>query len=335
MTKSILRTGQRGVAIIMAMLIVALATSVAAYAAWQQNLWIRQSESLSTQAQALAMSRAALYFGRLALTTDLQNSNPANVDHLDEPWAKFALTTPVEGGNVSGKIVDQQGLFNINNLAATNAQERALQLQWFTSLLGALSLPTDLAEAIQDFVDDDSQGPKEDLAYLGKSEPYRTANRPIYGIDELYRVEGVDEKVLEKLRPLITAIPITMPPAAGASTPTLPITAINVNTAPREILDAVFGSSPAGQIVTLREAAPFNDFADFQSRTGSVLPQPNPQNPNAFPWNATNISAKSDYFLLAALSQFGNTKSGFVALVMRTNAPGTWPSTIWQKQILD
>ena len=155
---------QRGVAILMAMLIVALATSVAAYAAWQQNLWIRQSESLSTQAQALAVSRAALYFARLALISDLQNSNPKDVDHLNEDWAKFALTTPVEGGSVSGKIVDQQGLFNVNNLAATNPVERALQLQWFNALLAALDLPAGLADALQDYVDADDQGPKEDCS---------------------------------------------------------------------------------------------------------------------------------------------------------------------------
>ena len=41
MNSRVERASQRGVAIVMAMLIVALATSVAAYAAWQQNLWIR------------------------------------------------------------------------------------------------------------------------------------------------------------------------------------------------------------------------------------------------------------------------------------------------------
>lgn len=326
---------QRGVAILMAMLIVALATSVAAYAAWQQNLWIRQSESLSTQAQALAVSRAALYFARLALISDLQNSNPKDVDHLNEDWAKFALTTPVEGGSVSGKIVDQQGLFNVNNLAATNPVERALQLQWFNALLAALDLPAGLADALQDYVDADDQGPKEDLAYLGKSEPYRTANRPIYGIDELNRVEGFDDKVMEKLRPLITAIPVIKPPAAGTSTPTVEITPINVNTAPRQILDAVFGSSAGSQIEKLRDTTPFKDFSDFEAQTANLLAPPDPQKPNQHPWATTNVSVKSEYFLVAALSQFGNMKTGFVALVNRVSTPNTWPIIVWQKQILD
>ena len=324
---------QRGVAIIMAMLIVALATSVAAYAAWQQNLWIRQSQNLGAQAQALAVSRAAIYFGKKVLLNDLANSNPPNVDDLKEDWAKYSLTEPIEGGSVSGKIADQQGLFNVNNLAATNPIEQALQRKWFDALLANLSLPAELAVALQDYVDLDDQGPKEDLAYLGKSEPYRTANQPIYGIDELYRVEGFDEKIIAALKPFITAIPNLTPPAQGSSTPTVTPTPLNVNTAPKEILEAVFPGNGA-QIETLRKNAAFKDFTDFQTATSNLLGQPNPQNPAAYPWSQTTIAAKSDYFLVAAASQFGTTKIGLVALVQRVNA-NDWPTIVWQKQTLD
>ena len=334
MNSRVERASQRGVAIVMAMLIVALATSVAAYAAWQQNLWVRQSENLGTQAQALAVSRAALYFGRLVLIEDLKNQNTAGNDHLDEAWAKYQLVTPVEGGSVSGKIEDQQGLFNINNLGATDPNERALQLKWFTALLAALDLPTALAVALEDYVDADNQGPMEDLAYLGKPEPYRTANQPVQSVDELNRVEGFDEKVMAKLKPFIAAIPEITPPAQGALAPTIPVTPLNVNTAPVEVLDAVFGKGNGAQIETLRKKAPFKDFTEFQTQAAGFLPPPNPQDPTAHPWNTTNVDMKSHYFFVAAVSQFGNTKNGLVALVHRVNAT-EWPIVVWQKQTLD
>lgn len=322
---------QRGVAIIMAMLIVALATSVAAYAAWQQNLWIRQSQNLGAQAQALAVSRAAIYFGKKVLLNDLANSNPPDVDHLNEDWVKYALTTPVEGGSVSGKIEDQQGRFNVNNLAATNPAEQALQRKWFDALLANLSLPANLADALQGYVDLDDQGPKEDLDYLGKAEPYRTANQPIYGIDELNRVEGFDEKVIAVLKPFITAIPVLTPPAQGASLPTVTPTALNINTAPKDILEAIFPGNGA-QIETLRDQTPFASFADFQTKTANILPQPNPPDAAAYPWSEINIAAKSDYFLIGAASQFGNTKTVLVALVQRINP--TTCTIVWQQQTL-
>ena len=331
---------QRGVAIIMAMLIVALATSVAAYAAWQQNLWIRQSENLGNQAQALAVSRAALYFGRLVLVEDLKNSAPASPhDHLQENWAKYALVTPVEGGSVSGKIADQQGLFNVNNLAATDPQQQSFQLLWFTALLEKLDLPSSLAEALKDYIDFDELGPFEDLTYLGKPEPYRTANQPLQSLDELSRIQGFDDDVIKKLKPFITAIPppppapgtpIIRPPAPG--TPFIPITKLNVNTAPKEVLDAVFVNNGAA-ILALRAKAPFKDFADFETQTNSFLPAAG-QTTAARPWSTTNIDVKSDYFLVSAVSQFGATQTGLLALIRRDNV-STWPAIVWQKQTLD
>lgn len=327
---------QRGVAIIMAMLIVALATSVAAYAAWQQNLWMRQSINLGDQAQSLVVSRAALNLGSLALIEDLTNPNTSQNDHLDEAWAKYNLVTPVEGGgSVSGKITDSQGLFNVNNLAATDLVQRSYQLQWFTAMLGKLNLPTGLADALQDYVDDDSQGPKEDLNYLGKPEPYRTANQPLQSIDELARVEGFDEKVIETLRPFVTAITEFSPPTPGTSAPlSIPVTPLNVNTAPGAVLEAVFGASAGPAIEKLRDDAPFKDDADFDARTNTLLPPVDPKNPAAHPWSPASVGVKSNYFLIVATSRFGNTKNGLAALVHRIN-PTSWPSTVWQKQILD
>jgi general secretion pathway protein K len=328
-------TSQRGVAIIMAMLVVALATSVAAYAAWQQNLWIRRTENLGNQAQALAVSRAALYFGRLVLVEDLKNSDTATHDHLQENWAKYALVTPVEGGSVSGGIKDQQGLFNVNNLAAnTDAQQQSFQLQWFTALLAALDLPTSLADALQDYIDLDDQGPFEDLTYLGKPEPYRTANQPLQSLDELSRIQGFDDAVIRKLKPFITAIPVIVPPAQGASAPTIPVTLLNVNTAPKEVLDAVFGTPAGEQIVALRDKAPFKELAEFETQTSTLLPAADPNNPATHPWSATNIDVKSNYFLVSAVSQFGATQTGLLALILRVNA-STWPAIMWQKQTLD
>jgi general secretion pathway protein K len=328
------KQSQRGVAIIMAMLVVALATSVAAYAAWQQNLWIRQSENFGNQAQALAVSRAALYFGRLVLVEDLKNSDTASHDHLQENWAKYALVTPVENGSVSGRIKDQQGLFNVNNLAATDALQQSFQVRWFTALLTALDLPASLVDALRDYVDLDDQGPMEDLTYLGKPEPYRTANQPMQSLDELNRIQGFDDDVIRRLKPFITAIPVIMPPAEGTSTPTIPITLLNVNTAPKEVLDAVFSEQAGAQILTLRDKAPFKDFAEFETQSSTLLPAVDPNDPATHPWSATNIDVKSNYFLVSAVSQFGATQTGLIALILRINA-STWPAIMWQKQTLD
>ncbi|MEO6023621.1 MAG: type II secretion system minor pseudopilin GspK [Burkholderiales bacterium] len=338
-----LRKIQSGIAIIMAMLIVALATSVAAFAAWQQNLWMRQAESLSSQAMALAASRTALTLGREALAEDARNNQ---VDHLNEPWAKYALITPADGGGtVTGKIADQQGLFNVNNLAATDPIQQALALQWFEALLTALDLPkpTALVEALRDYIDQDDQGPFEDLNYLGKAEPYRTANAPLQSIAELSRVEGFDADVMKKLRPFITAIPVFGRLVPGLIIPPIATTPINMNTAPVEVLNAVFGASAGAAIGSLRDTKFFSDAADFDARTASLLPPVDANKPAQHPWGFAggttgvgNIDTKSDYFLVSAVSQFERTQFGLLALIKR-EAVGTNPPTnvVWQQQTLD
>jgi type II secretory pathway component PulK len=75
---------ERGIAIVMAVLIVALAASAAAFAAWQQGIWIRQAENRTNQIQALAIARAAVDLGRAILAKDASDAATAATDNLEE-----------------------------------------------------------------------------------------------------------------------------------------------------------------------------------------------------------------------------------------------------------
>ncbi len=262
---------QRGIAIVMAILIVALAASAAAFAAWQQGLWIRQTENRVSQAQALAITTAGIDFARAVLAKDLQDPASAQTDNLEEPWAKYALSVPVEGGQVQGKIEDLQGRYNLNNAAANNDQMIVLQ-----NLLRALKLEPELAAAVHDWIDSDDAtefpGGAEDLDYLSRREPYRTAGRVIIDVEELRFVKGFDDEVIKKLRPFVCALPAQ----PGTATP------INVNTASKEVLTALFNDvTVAEKLIQAREQSgpnggPFKSDADFAARTQGIVPQPEP-----------------------------------------------------------
>jgi len=74
---------QHGVAVVMALLVVALATSAATYILWQQSLWVRQVENLNARAQADAIARAAAKWAATILAED-----DPTIDHLGENWAR-------------------------------------------------------------------------------------------------------------------------------------------------------------------------------------------------------------------------------------------------------
>ena len=296
------KSKQNGVAIIMVLLIVALATTLAAFIATQQNLWQRQVESQLEHTQARRI--AAIDWACAILADDARTSS---IDTEKEIWASRLPAMPVQNGEVIGLIEDRQGLFNLNNLVR-NGTTSAPDVAQFQSLLVLLGLPSDLAIALADWMDTDSEtqnpGGAENSYYLSLPNPYRTANMPLSEIGELSLIKGFDSKTIERLRPFVSALP--MPGA------------INVNFAPAEVLAAVTNMSLADArvLVQQRTVQPFQSTADFTEHL-----------PHGGTMSAGNITVSSNYFMVTGRATMGRAQVTTQALLQRTNG---WPTVVWQ-----
>ncbi len=305
-----MRKAQRGVAVITAILIVALVTSVIAAMLWQNAVRLRQMENLKELAQAEQVELAAVDWARAILAYDARQNS---VDHLGELWATPVAPIAAEGGEVSGKITDQQGLYNLNNLAAGGVANEP-EVQAFQRLLSSLSLPPELANALADWIDKDSvvrfPGGAEDMDYLSLDTPYRTANQPLTEVSGLYRVKGYSAAVVEALRPYVTALPTA--------------TTINLNTALPEVLPlALEGGTrqDAAAIIAARAEHPFNDLADFDKRMPLLAPR----------LREGAAGVNSNYFLLESRVRFGKVKIERQALLNRVGQ--AWPVVLWKKGV--
>src|SRR5882762_2216264 len=171
--------GQRGVAIVLAMGVVALAAMAATAMMITQSTWSRAAELAAAHVQAQTLVQAGVDWARAVLSDDRRLSN---VDHLKEPWALRLPPMPVDNGELAGYIEDQQGAFNLNNLVA-GGKISAVQLERFGHLLSMLGLPTTLAYSLADWIDADNDaqpgGGAEDEYYLSLQPPYLAANRPL------------------------------------------------------------------------------------------------------------------------------------------------------------
>jgi general secretion pathway protein K len=297
-------------AVITAILVVALVASAASFMAWQQQLWVRQVENLNQQAQSRVVVMAALQWARAALAQDARENN---VDHQDEGWAQALAPLPVEGGELAGGVTDQQGLFNLNSLVR-EGKTSASDLAVFRKLLELLQLPPELAAAVSDWIDPDAEvtypGGAEDGDYLALDLPYRAGNRALTTVDGLYRLKGFDAETVERLRPYVTVLPQP--------------TAVNVNTAPAEVLAAAIADlslDQAQSLVTARKGQPFKDVADFRARLPESVKQA----------NDAVLAVGSRYFLVAGHARFGRAKVGYAALLEREAT--AWPKLVWQKNI--
>jgi len=297
------------VAIVLAMGVVALAAMAATAILVSQSTWARQRQLSNEHAQALLIVQAGVDWVRAVLSDDKRRSV---VDHLGEPWALRLPPMPVDNGELAGHIEDQQGAFNLNNLV-TNGKLDLAQLERLKRLLSLLDLPADLAPALADWLDSDSevqpQGGAEDAYYLSLDPPYLPANRPLLDVEELAQVRGFDAAVRARLKPYVTALPAA--------------TAINVNTASAEVLAAVIEGldlAAARDLVAGRDRAYFRDVADFAVR----LPK------GIEPGNSA-ISVSSDYFLATLRVSFGDAQASGLALLARPDAK--WPKILWCKTL--
>lgn len=185
---------QRGIAAVTALLVVALATMLAADLAWELHLDIRRSESQLLHNQAMQFALGAEIMAADALRNDFEEDQAANeyCDYPDEGWGT-EMTLPFEGGTVRGRLTDMQGRFNLNNLAP-NGRKNEDAYQQFLRLLETLGLERELAPRVLDWIDPDQTeefGGAEDGTYTSKIPPYRAANTWFTTTSELLAVEGI------------------------------------------------------------------------------------------------------------------------------------------------
>lgn len=299
-------TKQQGVAIILVMLIVALATTLAVYITQQQSLWQRQVETQFDHTQARRLGIAGIDWARAVLADDAATST---TDYETEMWTLRLPSMPVENGEVIGIIEDRQGLFNLNSIVR-NGVSSAPDIVKFQRLLSFLNLPAELAISLTDWIDADSQvqpgGGAEDGYYLSLPTPYRTANRPLEELGELARIKGFDSQVIARLKPFVSVLPT--------------IGAINVNFSPAEVLASVADNmslSEARMIVLQRRGNPFKDIADFRQR----LPN------NSIVISDTDISVSSYFFWVTGRASVNNSQVVTQALLQRSVG---WPAVVWQ-----
>ncbi len=292
---------QAGAAIIMVLLIVALATSLAAYMSEQQSLWQRQVESQLSHVQARRLGIAGIDWSRAVLGEDARSAN--DIDHEQELWAMQLPALPVEGGEVIGIIKDRQGLFNLNNLARNNVRSQP-DIEQFQRLLEILRLPTELASDVADFIL--PQNDTENVYYLGLAHPYRASKQQLAELGELALIRGFDKKTIVILQDFVTVLPDFTP--------------INVNFASPEVLTAVLKNmtlADARMMVQQRKGNPFKTAQDFRNRLlkGNI----------SIP--ANTISVTSNYFLVTGRANLGEAQVTTKALLHRTSG---WPKVVWQ-----
>lgn len=301
---------QRGVALITALLVVALAATAAVAMVSRQQLDIRRTGNLLELEQVQLYVQGIEDWVGVILRRDRQDGER---DHLGEAWATVLPPVPIDGGQLTGFVTDAQSRFNLNNLAQGDDTARQLALDRLRRLLSLLAIDPALAQAVADWVDGDLErqgiGGAEDVEYLGFELPYRAANRKMADVSELLLIQGVTREIYRKLvapedggPPYVTALPVE--------------TALNINTVPaaRPELIAMLGDGLSAAAVreAVLDARPDEGFDTVDAMLqhavfgGQTVPK-------------QGLAVQSDYFRLTASVQVGNSFATMHSLLHRAN----------------
>ena len=216
---------QQGIALITILVMVALATILAATIAKRQANTAENTAYLMRQNQSLLYAKSAEAFFSELLVDDAENAG--DIDHLQENWAKPMPAFPVEDGFVSGTLQDESGKFNLNSLVNDEGVPNPQAKLWFEKLLLRVGLPEKLSEAVIDWQDADEEISgtmgAENSYYQGLPQGYLAANSKFHNVEELKLVRGFEDQKYLQIVDYVSALP-----ASDSK--------VNVNTAPAMLL---------------------------------------------------------------------------------------------------
>ncbi|HVY23826.1 MAG TPA: type II secretion system minor pseudopilin GspK [Steroidobacteraceae bacterium] len=309
---------QRGIALIMAILIVALATILAVSVASDGYMDQRRTSVALTVDQAYEIALGGEAEAAAVLGQDQQDPNGVMYDSLNEAWAQPVVFPIEDYGELRGNLVDLQGRFNLNNLVDANGSTDPEMLTQFTNLLAALQMDTRWAGIIADWIDADNNpnfpDGAEDNIYSLRTPAYFTANRPLLSTSELLAVVdgggnafGIDN--YRKLEPYVSALPIGTP--------------LNLCTAPPEVLasladpgigEELLTPSARANITEGRKAGCYTNanYVDniFQNRDQSFATLKTKHN--------GYLAQNSKYFRANILVTLGTTQLAMYSVLQRT-----------------
>ena len=312
---------QRGVAVITALLLTALAITVVASLFWQQQVQVRSMENQRLRLQTQWAMRGMVDFARFWLRQDNPSltaldgvwATPIEEARLDDYVDREKVDTEKFDATVSGRALDAQARFNITNLATATGIVSQPYVQAYQRLLSNLQLDSSLAQATADAVlrarpkprsaGNDGKTPAAPAATGGGSEPVAFTQ-----IEDLLAVPGYTPQIIEKLRDFIIVLP--------------ELTAVNVNTAPAEVLAAVtmLSLSEASALTLSNPRKKFVDKLNFQNNINAALIE------------GIELDVKSRYFLTVIRVRLDRAALDAVALVNRKTDPQRTTSLVWLRE---
>ena len=249
------RPKQRGAALLVAMVVLTLVSTLAAGMIWQQGARSPVESAERTRAQAAWILTGALDLGRVLLRLDARTPG---VDHLNEVWA-----TPLEEASLSsllaqdrnnnvegapeaflrGSIRDAQDRYNLRNLVDPATRKiAAAELEALRRLCETAAVAPETAQTLASGLQAAWQAEKPEQGEVASAAVLAPQT-----VDQLVWL-GLDADTVKRLRPYVDLLPEATP--------------LNINTASAEVLAGVIAGLDVGSAKRIVNRRPFKALQD-------------------------------------------------------------------------
>jgi general secretion pathway protein K len=206
---------QRGVALLVAVVMFAICTTVAAAITYNKTMSARRAAATFTLEQALQAGMAAEALASIVLEEDASNQQTA--PHRD--WAQPLGPLEIENTGIwiQAQVEDMNSRFNLNSLVMWSGPplnvfvKNPRQVEVFQTLLTGFNIDPKYADLMADWIDSDINpqptGGGEDTLYLTQVPPYRPPNTFITHTSELLALPGFGADNYARIAPYVTALP--------------------------------------------------------------------------------------------------------------------------------
>lgn len=221
---------QRGAALIMALLLVAIVAAISISIASSQQVSIDTQIMTEDANQAYRDASYAQYWALQKVQT-LQQQQQMN--QALPQWPIVLPRVTLENGDMlEAQLLPATGLFNINNLATPISP----YITVFTNLLQAVDSNITAEQAqkitknVQAWVLPAQQAGPDDSSYASMSPPYQVAHQLMADVSELRLVSGITPLLYNEIKSSLITLPNTN-------------TSIDINSAGKPLLMALFNNN--------------------------------------------------------------------------------------------
>jgi general secretion pathway protein K len=259
--------GERGAVLLLVLLVLVLISTLVLSWAQEWRTELRLAANFQEAHQCRRLAEAGIYYalGKMITSKSVEMSPAASwVDLPSDPselWRGDQSTHLLElpAGRVEVRVADEAGKINLNRAPDI------ILMRLFTVLGFSEPQVLTMVDSIQDWRSRDDQlrphGAKNDY-YLSLDPPYVCKNGFFETVEELAWVRGFESpQLIPQLGKWLSV--------EGTGQ------AVNINTAPLEVLEALgFPPEVANTVVTTRQTAPFRNIAEIaQMATDPILMQ--------------------------------------------------------------